>query len=429
GNAPAVVGVQRLDHNRVADALRGGESAANAVDQRLTVAGDMTGPAAAQIVLRDPSVNAAVMETARGGILRSGLGYHSADVSCCLNIAADHLGLKGVETLDDLAEVKRVVVEVAKDAVVLNADDPLCLQMADYCTADKLCYVTMNRSHPLVREHVKAGGTALVLEQGINGNMITLYDEQGHNIPLLWTHLIPATLEGRALHNVQNAMFAAAMAYHMKVDLEDIRHGLRTFDSSFFQSPGRLNVYDEHPFKVILDYAHNPAAVKMVCDVVDRYDVSGRKIAVLTIPGDRRDDDALEVARIAAGRFDHYICRRDDNLRGRGPTEIPDLLKKGLVDAGVSEEQIEIIETEEDANQAALELARGGDLLLILADQVTRSWKQIIYFQPGEDVVGETHERPVVEIPQEFLGSFSMEADLELIRDERGVRIARESDD
>ncbi|MEO1080402.1 MAG: cyanophycin synthetase [Pseudomonadota bacterium] len=399
------------------------------IDQRLTVAGDMTGPTAAQIVLRDPSVNAAVMETARGGILRSGLGYHSADVSCCLNIAADHLGLKGVETLDDLAEVKRVVVEVAKNAVVLNADDPLCLQMADYCTADKLCYVTMNRSHPLVREHVKAGGTALVLEQGINGNMITLYDEQGHNIPLLWTHLIPATLEGRALHNVQNAMFAAAMAYHMKVDLEDIRHGLRTFDSSFFQSPGRLNVYDEHPFKVILDYAHNPAAVKMVCDVVDRYDVSGRKIAVLTIPGDRRDDDALEVARIAAGRFDHYICRRDDNLRGRGPTEIPDLLKKGLMDAGVSEEQIEIIETEEDANQAALELARGGDLLLILADQVTRSWKQIIYFQPGEDVVGETHERPVVEIPQEFLGSFSMEADLELIRDERGVRIARESDD
>ncbi|MEM9313806.1 MAG: Mur ligase family protein, partial [Pseudomonadota bacterium] len=399
------------------------------IDQRLTVAGDMTGPTAAQIVLRDPSVNAAVMETARGGILRSGLGYHSADVSCCLNIAADHLGLKGVETLDDLAEVKRVVVEVAKDAVVLNADDPLCLQMADYCTADKLCYVTMNRSHPLVREHVKAGGTALVLEQGINGNMITLYDERGHNIPLLWTHLIPATLEGRALHNVQNAMFAAALAYHMKVDLEDVRHGLRTFDSSFFQSPGRLNVYDEHPFKVILDYAHNPAAVKMVCDVVDRYDVSGRKIAVLTIPGDRRDDDALEVARIAAGRFDHYICRRDDNLRGRGPTEIPDLLKRGLIDAGVREEQIEIIETEEDANQAALELARGGDLLLILADQVTRSWKQIIYFQPGEDVVGETHERPVVEIPQEFLGSFSMEADLELIRDERGVRIARESDD
>ena len=399
------------------------------IDQRLTVAGDMTGPTAAQIVLRDPSVNAAVMETARGGILRSGLGYHSADVACCLNIAADHLGMKGVDTLQDLADVKRVVVEVARDAAVLNADDPNCLQMADYCTADKLCYVTMNRSHPLVREHVKAGGTALVLEQGINGNMITLYDEQGHNIPLLWTHLIPATLEGRALHNVQNAMFAAAMAYHMRIDLEDIRHGLRTFDSTFFQSPGRLNVYDKHPFKVILDYAHNPAAVKMVCDVVDRYDISGRKTVVLTIPGDRRDEDAREVAKIAAGRFDHYICRRDDNLRGRGPREIPDLLRQGLLEAGVDEGQIQIIETEEEANLAALERARGGDLLLILADQVTRSWKQIIYFQPGEDVVQDESERPMVEIPHEAFGDFTLEADLELIRDERGVRIARESDD
>jgi cyanophycin synthetase len=399
------------------------------IDGRLSVAGDMTGPMAAQIVLRDPSVNAAVMETARGGILRSGLGYHSANVSACLNIAADHLGLKGVDTLEDLAEVKRVVVEVATDAAVLNADDVHCLQMADHCTAEKLCYVTMNRSHPLVREHVKAGGTALVLEQGINGNMITLYDNNGHNIPLLWAHLIPATLEGRALHNVQNAMFAAALAYHMGIDLENIRHGLRTFDSTFFQSPGRLNVYDEHPFRVILDYAHNPAAVRMVCDVVDRYDISGRKIAVLTMPGDRRDEDILEVAAVAAGHFDYYICRRDDNLRSRGPREVPELLRKGLIDAGVPEEHIEIIESEQDANQAALEMARGGDLLLVLADNVTRSWKQIIYFQPGEEVVRDQPERPALEISPEFMGNFSFDEDLELIRDERGVRIARESDD
>lgn len=399
------------------------------IDGRLTVAGDMTGPTAAQIVLRDPSVDVAVMETARGGIIRSGLGYHRANVSAVLNIAADHLGLKGVNTLEDLAEVKRVVVEVAEDAAVLNADDVHCLQMADYCTASKLCYVTMNRNHPLVREHIRAGGTALVLEQGINGNMITLYDDKGHNIPLLWAHLIPATLEGRALHNVQNAMFAAALAYHMGIDLEGIRHGLRTFDSTFFQSPGRLNVYDKHPFKVILDYAHNPAAVKMVCDVVDRYDISGRKIVVLTMPGDRRDEDILEVARIAAGHFDHYICRRDDNPRGRDPDEVPRLLRQGLIDAGVPQEQIELIESEEAANLKALEMARGGDLILVLADNVTRSWKQIIYFQPGEDVGSGPSERPVVEVPDEFLGQFSLDEDLELIRDERGVRIARETED
>jgi cyanophycin synthetase len=399
------------------------------IDGRLTVAGDMTGPTAAQMVLRDPSVDAAVMETARGGLLRSGLGYRNSNVSCCLNVAADHLGLKGVETVEDLAEIKRVVVEVATDAAVLNADDPLCLQMADYCTAAKLCYVTMNRSHPLVREHIKAGGTALVLEAGINGNMITLYDEHGHNLPLLWTHLIPATLEGRALHNVQNAMFAAALAYHMGLDLEKIRHGLRTFDSTFFQSPGRLNVYDELPFKVILDYAHNPAAIKMVCDVVDRFEVSGRKIIILTMPGDRRDEDIVEAAKTAAGHFDYYICRRDDNLRGRGPRDVPELLRKTLIDNGVSEDSIEIIEEEEDANEAALNMARSGDLLLVLADHVARSWKQIIYFTPGEDVVKDAPQSKVVEIPQEFFGEFQFDEDMELIRDERGVRIARESED
>lgn len=399
------------------------------IDGRLTVAGDMTGPTAARMVLMDPSVDAAVMETARGGLLRSGLGYRASNVSACLNIAADHLGLRGVETLEDLAEVKRVVVEVATDAAVLNADDALCLQMADYCRAEKLCYVTMNRNHPLVREHIKAGGTAMVLEHGINGNMITLYDDHGHNIPLLWTHLIPATLEGRALHNVQNAMFAAALAFHMGLDLENIRHGLRTFDSTFFQSPGRLNVYDKLPFKVILDYAHNPAAVKMVCDVVDRFEISGRKIGVLTMPGDRRDQDILEVAGIAAGHFDHYICRRDDNLRGREPGEVPGLLRRGLLDGGVDSDAIDIIESEEEANLAALKMARGGDLVLILADHVSRSWKQIIYFEPDKDVVASAPSSKTVDIPDEFFGDFQFDEDMELIRDERGVRIARETED
>ncbi|MEM1434538.1 MAG: cyanophycin synthetase [Pseudomonadota bacterium] len=399
------------------------------IDGRLTVAGDMTGPVAAQMVLRDPSVDAAVMETARGGILRSGMGFRHSDVSACLNIAADHLGLKGVETLEQLAEVKRVVVEVARGAAVLNADDPHCLQMADYCTADKLCYITMNRNHPLVREHIKAGGTALVLEQGINGNMITVYDEHGHNIPLLWAHLIPATLEGRALHNVQNAMFAAALAWHMGIDLENVRQGLRTFSATFFQAPGRLNVFDELPFKVILDYAHNPTAIKMVTDVVDRYEISGRKIVVLTMPGDRRDEDVLEAARVAAGHFDHYICRRDDNLRGRTPREVPELLRRGLIEAGVNEDDIEIVEEEEAANETALSMARGGDLVLVLADNVARSWKQVIYFKPGEDVVHEAKPATVVEIPQEFVGEFKIDDNMELIRDERGVRLAREVDD
>jgi cyanophycin synthetase len=181
---------------------------------------------------------------------------------------------------------------------------------------------------------------------------------------------------------------------------------------------------------VILDYAHNPAAVKMVCDVVDRYDIGGRKIVVLTMPGDRRDEDILEVAGIAAGHFDHYICRRDDNPRGREAlTRCRSCCAGRLLDAGVPDEQMEIIEEEEAANEAALEMARGGDLVLILADNVTRSWKQIIYFQPGEDVVSESSGAAGDRGPGGVLRRFSLDEDLELIRDERGVRIARETED
>ncbi|MDH3766811.1 MAG: cyanophycin synthetase, partial [Gammaproteobacteria bacterium] len=230
------------------------------VDGQLTVEGDMTGPVSAAMALRDPSVDAAVMETARGGLLRAGMGYSQCDVAACLNVSADHLGLKGIDTLEQLAELKRVPIEVATDAAILNADDELCLRMADYTQAEHLCYVTMNPHHALVKEHIRAGGRGVVLEEGMNGHMITIYDSESH-IPLLWTHLIPATIEGRAMHNVQNAMFAAGLAYSMGVSLENIRHGLRTFDTTFFQAPGRMNIYTEHPFKVILDYAHNAAAV------------------------------------------------------------------------------------------------------------------------------------------------------------------------
>ena len=287
------------------------------IDGRLTVRGDMTGPASAKIVLRDPEVDIAVMETARGGLLRSGLGFLKSNVSACLNIASDHLGMRGIDTLEQLAEIKRTVIEVATDTAVLNADDRLCLEMADYTEAEHVCYVTMNSDHALVRDHVRNGGRAVVLEKGINGDMITIYNA-GQHIPLLWTHLIPATLDGKARHNVQNAMFAAALAYSLEKSLDDIRHGLRTFDTTFFQAPGRLNVYNGHPFKVILDYAHNPSAVVQLCDVVRQLDVEGRRLCVLSAPGDRRDEDIREIAEAAAGVFDYYICRADDNRRGRG---------------------------------------------------------------------------------------------------------------
>ncbi len=352
------------------------------IDGQRTVDGDMTGPVSARMVLRDPTVEVAILETARGGLLRRGMGYRAPDVACCLNVAADHMGLGGIDTLEQLAEVKRIPIEVARDTAVLNADDPHCMRMAAHTGAKHVCWVTMHPENPLVREHIRAGGRAVALEGGVNGQMVTLYDNGSH-LPLLWTHLIPATLEGQAVHNVQNAMFAAGMAYAMGIKLDDIRTGLRTFDTSFFQAPGRMNLFDQHGFRVIVDYGHNPAAIEAMCTLVDRMAVgtwrNARRIVVLAAPGDRRDQDIDAIATRAARSFDHFICRRDDRLRGRGPDEVPQLLAEGLRSAGISEDAIELVPAETDAVEKALAIARPGDLVLVFADQITRTWKQVIY--------------------------------------------------
>ncbi|SMO74896.1 cyanophycin synthetase [Ruegeria faecimaris] len=391
------------------------------VDGKLSVKGDMTGPKSAQIVLRDPAVDFAVMETARGGLVRSGLGYQRSNVAACLNVSADHLGLGGINTVEELAVVKRVVVESAVDTAVLNADDINCLKMADYAQADQIFYVTTNPAHSLVKEHIKAGGKAIVLEKGMNGDMLTIYDN-GLHIPVLWSHLIPATLEGKAIFNVQNAMFAAAMAYSFGVDLDNIRHGLRTFDTSYFQAPGRMNVYDEHPFKVILDYGHNPAALKAMAALADQLEIKGRRLCVVAMPGDRRDEDIVDGAAALAGHFDHFICKADDRRRGRGHDEVPQMMRQALIDNGVDAAAITVIPDEVEAVSAALVQAGQGDLLVIFGDDTTRCWKQIIYFNSD----GEEPEVAPVAAPAETSFEDMFEGDQNLIRDERGVRLARE---
>jgi cyanophycin synthetase len=399
------------------------------IDGRLSVKGDMTGPTSAHIVLRDPTVDIAVLETARGGLLRAGLGYRRCDVSACLNVSSDHLGLKGIDTLEQLAELKRIPIEVARDTASLNADEELCLRMADYTQAEHLCYVTMNPAHSLVKEHIRSGGRAMVLEQGINGDMITLYDN-GTHYQLLWTHLIPATMEGKATFNVQNAMFAAALAFGMGKSLDDIRHGLRTFNSTIFQAPGRMNVFDEHPFRVILDYGHNAAAIQSISQLVDRLEVGGRRICVLAAPGDRRDEDIDAIADAAAGHFNRYICKADDNRRGRGEDEVPQMLRSQLLEKGIDDKAIQVIPAETDAVKAALEIAREGDLVVIFGDNIERCWKQVAGHQV-EDVQSEGDEEAatVQSFVEEDPDAFTLEPGAELIRDERGVRIARIEED
>jgi cyanophycin synthetase len=404
------------------------------IDGERTVEGDMTGPVSTRMVLADPKIDVAVLEIARGGLLRAGMGVPWVNVGALLNVQSDHLGLKGIDSLEQLAEVKRIIVEVARDCAVLNADDPNVIRMSAHTEAKQLCYVTTNPQHALVREHIRAGGRACALELGVNGHMVTLYDK-GRHIPLMWTHLIPATLEGRAMHNVSNAMFAAALAYAMDIKLDAIRQGLRTFDSTFYQAPGRMNVFDEHPFKVIFDYGHNAHAVGMLAELAGKLDVRGRRLVVVAGPGDRRDEDILAIADAVAGRFDHYVCRRDDGLRGRAPDEVPNMIAGRLRERGVPEAQITVIPDEQEAIDHALRMARENDLLLVFADALTRSWKQVIKFKPDRAAApapAAAPRAPAAEPAPEPDLSLAMPADLEaagFVRDERGLRFVGEAAD
>jgi cyanophycin synthetase len=365
------------------------------IDGNLTVKGDMTGPWASHLVLRDPSVDAAVLETARGGIVRAGLGWRKCAVGAVLNVASDHLGMGGVNDLDELAEIKRVVVEVAQNFCVLNADDPRVAPMREHSRAQPV-YVTMNRSNELVRQHIRNRGRAIALEDGLNGRVIVLYEGEDA-IPLLLARQIPATVEGHALHNIQNAMFAAAIAQAMGISLENIRQGLRTFTTDFFQTPGRMNFYNEHPFRVLLDYAHNAHGMQSMAQMVRELSVHGRRIGVLSAPGDRRDEDIRDLARAAAPAFDLILLREDDNLRGRRPGVVGELLRSGLIEAGFPAERIAAgVYGEEEAVQRALEEARLGDLLVIFGDKLDRVWNQIVTFGGPADGAS---ARPAIAAP------------------------------
>ena len=352
------------------------------IDGVRTVRGDMTGPWSSQLVLRDPSIDAAVLETARGGIVRSGLGWRKCNVGAVLNVAADHLGLGGIESLEDLAKIKQIIAEVAQDYCVLNADDERVVKMAEASPAEPI-WVTLDPKNELVRNHVRSRGRAVVLEEGLNGRMVVLYQGE-RQIPLLWARQIPATIEGRALHNIQNAMFAAAVAHGLGVGVENIRQGLRTFSTDFFQAPGRLNFYNEHPFRVLLDYAHNAHGMEAVARTIRELAVHGRRVGVIAAPGDRRDEDILALAAAAAPAFDLILLREDDDLRGRQPGESAGILRQGLLATGFCPERIVPgYFGEEEAVRRALEMARAGDLLVIFGDKLARIWEQIVSFKPG----------------------------------------------
>jgi len=364
------------------------------IDERLVKRSDASGPKSAQMVLQNPRVDFAVFETARGGILREGLGYGKNDVAVVMNVTGDHLGLKGIDTLEQLAAVKQVVVEAVPRTgfAVLNADDELVAGMRRACSGSVILF-SMQERNDLVERWVRRGGKAVVLEKGPRGEMMVI-KEGRRTMPIAWVHTLPATFEGRARMMVQNAMAAAAAAHAAGAHLHDIRQGLRSFTTSIYQAPGRLNVFDLDGVKVLIDYAHNAAGLETLGDFVERLTTDsptgGRpgepswsanlRVAVVATAGDRRDEDMRQLGRVAAKYFDDVIIREDKNTRGRKRGETAVLILEGVqeaIAAGARAGSAEIVIDEMDATRKALDRSRPGDLVVLCVDHATDVYKEL----------------------------------------------------
>jgi cyanophycin synthetase len=365
------------------------------VDGRIVRKADASGPRSASMVLQNPTVDFAVFEVARGGILREGLGYQRNDVAVVLNVTGDHLGLGGIHSIRQLAEVKRVIVEaVPRDGVaVLNADDPLVAAMARHCSGSVI-YFSMDPEHERLKFQASRGRRGVTLEQGTNGEKIVL--RQGRkSMDLVWTHLIPATFEGRARMNVQNALAAAAAAWAAGAHLHDIRQGLRTFTTTYFMAPGRLNMFELDGYRVVVDYAHNPPAMESLGEFVERLSepsaggaraaVTGRRIGVVATAGDRRDEDIRELGRVAARYFDEIIVREDENNRGRERGGTAALIRDGIDAAGAERRTgpVTTILDELEATRHALDAATAGDVVVVCVDHANQVWKELQRRQHG----------------------------------------------
>jgi cyanophycin synthetase len=359
------------------------------VDGRMIKRGDMSGPKSARMILQNPTVDTAVFEVARGGILREGLGYDRNDVAVVTNVTGDHLGLGGIDTLRQLADVKGVLVEAVprSGTAVLNADDPNVARMSQQCDG-AVIYFSMatekgEAGFDRVDGHCGRGGAAFVVRPTNEGDQIVLRHGP-RTMPVLYTHLIPATFGGKARMNVANALAAAAAAWASGAHLHDIRQGLRTFTTSFFQAPGRLNLVEVGGVRVVIDYCHNVDGMRALADFVNRMMLEngvrgGRAIGVIGVPGDRRDEDMREYGALAATAFDELIVREDRNLRGRATAEtaahVLDGIRRARDDGGRTTRADKILD-ELTAVRAALRRAGPGDLLVMCVDDAIEVYRE-----------------------------------------------------
>lgn len=337
------------------------------VQNHMMEKGDTTGPVSAEYILKDPTVEFAVLETARGGILRSGLGFSRCDIAIITNIQEDHLGLSDIHTLDDLARVKSVVVRsVKKDGwAILNADDEYCLKIANELSCN-IAYFAMDENSPKAKQLSKEGKIVAVYENGF----ITIKRGEWKIRVERATH-VPLTMGGKAKFMIANVLAASLAAYLQGFKTEDISLSLQTFIPSAAQTPGRMNIFDFKKFKVLIDFAHNPAGYRGVEEFLATVEAT-KKIGIIAGVGDRRDEDIKECARIAARMFDHIIIRQEKHLRGRTEEEIINLIMEGIQESG-RDVSTEIIKKEVEAIKHAIDNAEDGSFITALSDVVTNA--------------------------------------------------------
>ena len=354
------------------------------INETLQKAGDLAGSGGHHILFESRAINMGVLETARGAVAHSGFMFDWCDVGVCLNVTADHIGEYGVDTLEQMAAIKRSVMERVRRAVVLNADYPTCSAMLPFPPGVRVYLASVESDIGSVRERVNGPAHACVVEQENGADFIVLYEPAGNRVPLMPVSSIPATFDGAARFNISNAQHAICACLALGIELDAMRQALCSFDASFENNPGRLNIYRGLPFTVIMDYAHNPDGMARLGEFIDRLDVSGRRILMFAVTGNRTDQEVAACARAPIGLFDHFVCRSYPVLRGREPGEIPKLMKAALLEAGVEEQRITVVLDPEEAPLRALGLAHAGDLVVMTvgSGEFERLWQRIVSWQP-----------------------------------------------
>lgn len=332
------------------------------IDNYLASQGDNTGPTSAQMVLKDPEVEVAVLETARGGLLRAGLAFDYCDIGVVTNIASDHLGIGDIDTLEQLARVKSVVAESARGFAILNADDELVYDMREHIQA-KLALFSMQSDNPRVLEHIEKDGLAGIVKDGW-----VIIQKGKWSLPVEKVIDIPLTYSGRASFNIQNVLAAALTAYCHGLKIDEIRIGLTTFAPSVAQAPGRLNLLDLKEFSVLIDYAHNSAGMEALEKFLEKFPAS-KKTVVVGGTGDRRDEDIIELGQLTARMFDAAIVREDSDNRGRTEGETAALFIQGLKQQDADFDYRELRNSEE-AIRYALDHAQKDELVAILGGDI-----------------------------------------------------------